>query len=142
GEQRIVEGGCDEGCRVEDEDAISVHYGMQAVGDHDGRAALAKVLDGALNLALGFGIERGGRLVEQDEWSILEQRARDCDALALAAGELQSVLPDGRVIAARKGHDEVVRVSGLGGGDDLIFARARAPERDVLPHRPPKQENV
>ena len=73
---------------LDDEDAVGVHHGMQAMGDHDGRAALAKMFDGALNLALGFGIERGGCLVEQNEWSILEQSARDGDALALAAGEL------------------------------------------------------
>ena len=55
-----------------------------------------------LHVALGFGIERRGRLVEQDDRRILDQRARDGDALALAAGELQAVLADRRVVAGRE----------------------------------------
>jgi len=38
-------------------------------------------------LQFGFRIERGGRLVEQDDGRILDQRARDGDTLALAAGQ-------------------------------------------------------
>ena len=72
----------------------------------------------------------------------LSKRARDGDALALAAGELQAVLADLRVVAARERHDEVVRVSGLGGGDDLGLGRARPADRDILAHRAAKQENV
>src|SRR5881275_22213 len=74
-QQLVVATSFDDCPVLNDENAVSVHHGMQAVGDHDRRAALTKVLDGALNLALGFGIERGGCLVEQDEWSILS-RAR------------------------------------------------------------------
>ena len=56
--------------------------------------SLAEVLDRALHLTLGFGIERRGGLVEQDDGRVLEQRARDGDALALAAGDLRAVLAD------------------------------------------------
>ena len=48
---------------------------------------------------LGFGIERRGRLVEQDQRRILDQRARDRDALALAARKAQPALADQRVVA-------------------------------------------
>ena len=68
----------------------------------------------------------GGRLVEQDDRRILDQRARDLDALALPAGELQAVLADRRVVALRERHDEVVRMRGLRGGDDLGLGRVRA----------------
>src|SRR5215468_3679064 len=98
-QQLVVTTRFDDSPILDDEDAVGVHHGMQAVGDDDGRAPLAKVLDGALNLALGFRIERGGCLVEQDEGGVFEQGARDGDALALAAGELEPVLPDRRVIA-------------------------------------------
>ena len=95
-----------------------------------------------MNLPLGFGIERGGGFVEQDQRRVLEQRARDRDALALAAGELQPVFPDRRVVSVRERHDEIVRVSGPRGGDDLGLGRTRSPERNVLAHRAAKQENV
>ena len=55
-----------------------------------------------LHVALGFRIERGGRFVEQDDRRVLDQRARDGDALALAAGQLHAVLADRRVVAARE----------------------------------------
>ena len=95
-------------------------------------AAGAQFADRLLDMALGFGIERGGRLVEQDDRRVLDQRPRDGDALALAAGELQAVLADLRVVAGREAHDEIVRMGGLGGGDDLRFAGAELAERDVV----------
>ena len=63
--------------------------GVQPVRDGDGGAALAQMRDRVLHQPLGFGIERRGRLVEQDDRRVLDQRARDRDALALAAGKLQ-----------------------------------------------------
>ena len=56
----------------------------------------------SLHLVLGFRIERCGRLVEEDDRSVLDQRARDRDALALAAGELQSVFAHRRIVAGRE----------------------------------------
>ena len=50
--------------------------------------------------------------------------------------------PTWRVIAARESHDEVVRIGGLGGGDDLGLGRVRPAERDILAHRAAKQEDV
>src|SRR5262245_57692740 len=44
------------------------------------------------NLDRGLGIERGRRLVGQDEVGFLHQRARNADALALSARELVSAL--------------------------------------------------
>src|SRR5262245_10174738 len=110
--------------------------------DHYCRSPLAQMLDRALNLPLGFGIERGSGLVEEDDRRVLEQRACDCDALALAAGELQPMFSYGRVVSARERHDEIMRVSGLGGGNDLGFGGAQASERDVLAHRTAEQENI
>ena len=45
---------------------------------------------------LGFAVERRRCLVEQQERRILEKRARDGDALALAAGQLDAALADER----------------------------------------------
>jgi hypothetical protein len=40
----------------------------------------------ALDFALGMGVERRGRLVQQKDRRILQDRARNGDALLLAAG--------------------------------------------------------
>src|SRR5713101_3310771 len=95
-QQFIVPAEFDHAAVLDDEDAIGIHDGMQPMRDHDSRSSATEMLDGALHLPLGFGIERSGGLVQEDDRGILEQRARNRDALALAAGELGSVLADRR----------------------------------------------
>src|SRR5262249_45885457 len=68
--------------------------------------------------------------------------ARDRDALAFAAGELEPVLTDLGGVAVGEAHDEVVGMGGLGGGNDLGFARAGPAEGDVVAHRGAEQERV
>src|ERR1700681_2271570 len=96
----------------------------------DRRAPFAKYRERFLHVALGFRIERCGRLVKQDDRCILDQRTRDGDTLALAAGKLQSVFADRSVVASREAEDKIVRMRGLGGRDDLRFAGAELTKRD------------
>ena len=49
-----------------------------------------------LQLALGRGVERAGRLVEDQDRRVLEQRPGDRQALALAAGQRAAALADRR----------------------------------------------
>ena len=88
----------------------------------------------------GFRIERRSRLVQQDDRRVLEEGARDGDALALAAGELHAVLAAGRVVALLEAHDEVVGIGRLGGRDDVLLARAGAAHGDIVAHRALEQE--
>src|SRR5262249_38545762 len=99
-QQRLVTPRFDDRPILDDEDAIGVDDGMQTMRDHDGRSSLAQVLDRALNLPLGFRIERSRRLVEQNDRRVLEQGACDGDALALAARDLQAVLAGLCVVSA------------------------------------------
>ena len=87
-------------------------------------------------------VERGGRFVEQDDRRILEERARDRDALALAAGKLHAALAARAVVGALEAEDELVRMRGLGGGDDFLVAGARPAHGDVLADRPLEQESL
>ena len=45
-------------------------------------------------------VDAGERLVEDQDRGVLEEGARDGDALALAAGEARAALADERVVAA------------------------------------------
>ena len=60
--------------------------GAQAVGDDDAGAA-RRLVELALDLPLGDGVERAGRLVEQQDRRPVDQRARQRQPLALAARE-------------------------------------------------------
>jgi hypothetical protein len=54
------------------------------VGDHEGGAAFHDLDQGGLDLGLGQRIERAGGLVEDEDRRVLQERARDRQALALA----------------------------------------------------------
>ena len=58
-----------------------------------------------LDQALGLGVERRGRLVEDQDRRILEDRARDRDPLPLAARQTDAALADdrGEAVAAASG---------------------------------------
>src|SRR4029077_20970154 len=48
------------GAVLDHENAVGIHHRVQPMGDDDGRAPPAKMLDCALHLPLRFRIERGG----------------------------------------------------------------------------------
>ena len=86
-----------------------------------------------------LGVERAERLVEQQDFRLDRERARECDALALAAGELRGVAI-GKKIELHEFQQlmHAPRDFGLGG----TFAPRQHPhaEGDVLEHRHvPKQ---
>jgi hypothetical protein len=68
----------------------------------------ADPVEGVLDLLLGEGVERRGRLVEDEDRRALQDRAGDGDALLLAARELQAALAHGGVVALRQRRDEAV----------------------------------
>ena len=68
--------------------------------EHDGDAALdVQPLKDAHHLDAGARIEVAGRLVRQQQRRVVDERARDGDALLLAARELVRMMVD----AARRG---------------------------------------
>src|SRR4051812_6091106 len=70
---------------IEHDDLVGVDDGGEAMGDHDGGAAAAHLFQRALDLLLGAGVERAGRLVEQQDVRILENGAGDRHPLFFAA---------------------------------------------------------
>ena len=83
----------------------------------------------ACTCRLGFGVERRGRLVEQQDRRVLQHRARDRDALPLPAREPHAVLADQRVVALRQFADEAVGGGGSRGGLDLGVRARRTGHR-------------
>ena len=68
--------------------AACVARDVRLVGDeNDSVALLIETFEQHHDLLTGFGIEVAGWLVGQDDRRIVHQRAGNCDALALSAGE-------------------------------------------------------
>ena len=64
----------------------------------------------ACTLGFGGGVERAGRFVEDQDRRVLEQRARDREPLALAAGEQPAALADRRRKPSGVALDEIERL--------------------------------
>ena len=80
--------------------------------DDDARPVRHQALERLLHEPLRFGVERGRRLVEDQDRRVLENRTGDVDALDLAAGEHSARHADDRVVALRQPHDVVVDLGG------------------------------
>ena len=79
----------DEATVVEDEDAVGVPDGREAVRDHERRAARRERLQRAQDRRLGARVDRARRFVEDQERGVREPRAHEADDLALALGEVR-----------------------------------------------------
>ena len=73
---------------------------------------------------------------------MLENGARDRDALLFAARQLEAPLADLRLIAERKSRDEIVNLRELRGGDDFILCRAGTAIRNVVFDRVVEEHRV
>src|SRR4051812_44525549 len=90
-EQRVGVGELDDLAEVHHRDAVAdVPHDAEVVGDEDDRQAELglQLLEQVDDLRLDRDVERGDRLVGDDELRLQRDRARHADALALAAGEL------------------------------------------------------
>ena len=62
-------------------DFVGVLDGGEAVRDDDGGASLGGVVERFLHDRFGLGVQRRGRLVQQQNLWVANQSAGDCDAL-------------------------------------------------------------
>ena len=71
----------------------------EAMRDRDRRPPRGEAVERLLHLPLGPGVERARRLVEHQDRRVAQDRARDRDALLLAAREAVAALADDGVVA-------------------------------------------
>ncbi|MNP21554.1 hypothetical protein D3C76_1141770 [compost metagenome] len=93
------------------------------MGDHQGGASLHDVIQGCLDVPLGFGVEGRSGFVENQQRRILEQRPGNRQTLALATGEQHAVLADLSVEALGQLLDELLGISIGSSGFDLVPRR-------------------
>ena len=98
---------------------------------------LASPLEALEDRRLGLGVERGSRLVEDDEIGVAHVGARDGDLLPLAAGEVAALgeqAAERLLVLHRQAVDHRRGEALLGGGDDarLVGDRLDAADADVL----------
>jgi len=96
------------------------------VGDDENSAPGEQSIDGFLDEALGFSVESGRGLVENEDRRIDEQCAGDGDSLPLTTRQSRTALAENGVIPVGKRHDEVVRIGSPSRALDLIVGELAA----------------
>ena len=137
--QRIEAAAFDDTAAVEHEDARGVPDRGKPVGDDEGGAAPHHLVERRRYLCLGGGIERARRLVEDQDRRIFQQRSRNGEPLALAAGEHAAALADRGIQPVPLALDEVKRLGALAGGKDLGIGRVGIADAQILGDRAVEQ---
>src|SRR5262245_21096204 len=92
-----------------------------AVSNDDGGSAFQQSRNRGGDGLLGARVERGRRLVEDDDRGPAQHCARDGYALTFARRKRQAALADLSVVAFRQALDEFMNRRGAGGFDDLFM---------------------
>src|SRR6266567_5380990 len=95
-----------------------------------------------LNLLFRFGIERGRGFVEQKNWRVFQNGARDGEALLLAAREKTAFVANYCLVTVRLRHDEVVCIGSFCGCVDFLRCSVQPTEQDVIEDRSVKQKRL
>src|SRR5437867_7011351 len=112
------------------------------MGYDECRPALAQRLEAVLNQRFTFAVEARCRLIEDEDSRIGENRARDRDALALAARKPDAPFADDRVVAFFESFDKLVAVGDAADRFDLLTRSVRLRISNVLGDRAVKQKVV
>ena len=114
------------------EDPVGADDARQPVGEDQGRAAGHEPVERRLDDGLALRVDRREGLVEDQHRRIAQQGPRDRDALALAARQPDSPLPDDGLVSLREARDERMGVGLAGCRLELGQARLRSAHPKVL----------
>ena len=70
---------------IDNQDAVGVHDCLDPVGDYKSRPVLHQPAKRSSNFRLGFCVNGGGRIIQNQDPRILQERAGDRKPLFLAA---------------------------------------------------------
>ena len=131
----VVRAALHDAAGVHDEDLVGVAHRVQAMGDGDERLAARKLADRFHEQMLVLRVDGAGRLVQDDDRSVLHDSARDGYALPFATRQVSTTLLQHGVVSLRKPLDEIVAPRPLRRSNHLIARGVGASEPYVVLHR-------
>src|SRR6185369_4438927 len=127
---------------VQDEDAIHVLNGREAVSDRYRRAPTHDDLERIADQQLGFSVHARRGLVEDKHGWIERERTREREELLLPDRERRAALGDGRIEARGQPIDEPAGVHGLHRASDRTLVNRLVAQTHVASNRSGKQVHV
>ena len=112
------------------------------MGDAQGGAPDHERFEGGLNGPLRLGIEGAGRLIENEDGRVAQDRPGNGNALTLSARQRITPFSDHRIVAQRLFADEAIGMSGPGRSLDLGVGGPRTPHADVGPDRVVEEHRI
>ena len=110
---------------VEHDDAVGVHDGADALGHDEFGGVLGFAGERVAHLAVGLEVERGERVVEDQDLRMPVHRACDGQSLLLAAGHVRAALCDRGGVSAVHARHEFAGLRHVGGGLDALHPLGR-----------------
>ena len=117
---------------VHHQNSVRVPDRGKTVCHHKGGASTLQLFQRRLHQLLGLAVECGGRLIQQQDGSILQNGTRNGDALPLSTGKLTTPLSNRGFVSLWQFPDESIRLRSPCGRVHLLFGRARVPTGDVF----------
>ena len=119
-EQLLMTALFDDVAVLHNEDDVAFLDGREPVCDNKARPALHHLGERLLNADLGEGIDRRGRLVENQHARVGQHGARNTEQLLLTLTQVAAALADFGVVAVGHSLDEAVCVRGFSRRDNLL----------------------
>ena len=124
---------------VEDDDLVGITDGGEAVGDDEGGAPLHDGVHALLHQLLSAGVDRGGRLVKDEDGGIGDSGTGDGKELALSLAEVATIATEHGVVAASETADEVVGTDQSCRLDTLLVGGIEFAIADVVEDSPSEE---
>ena len=140
--QLLVRAAVGDPALIEDHDPVGQVQRRPPVGDDQRGAPAHDLAQRGVDLGLQARVDGRGRVVQQEQPGVGDQRPGQGHPLPLPAGKRQALLADHGVVALGEPLDELVGLRRLGRGDDLVLGGVRPAVGDVRPHRVGEQEAV
>ena len=112
------------------------------MGDDDDGFVAHQLRDARLYLCFVLGVETGCGFVEQDDGGVLQQGARDGDALSLAARERFAILADDRLVALGHAADKLVALRQLCHAAHFFVGGVALADADVIGNGGVEEQHV
>src|SRR5688572_11905505 len=97
--QFFVSAARDDSAFFKDQNLIGMTHRRESLGDNKGGPPFAEPANRLLDQVFGAGVDARGRIVQDQNAGVHEERAGDGDALSLAAAEGNTAFADDRVVA-------------------------------------------